>query len=92
MKRRSRWILSALTVSLLLVVVFVPLSRAQVARISRGALLLPKKLLSLPPRVFGSAMLRSPMMPAAIEQASNGIIVGSSYQNDTSPPKVQGPG
>src|ERR1700693_5321278 len=86
MKRRSSWILSALALPLFLVVVFVPLSRAQVARISRGALLLPKKLLSLPPRVLWGSMLQSPVMPAAMEQASNGVIVGTSYHNDTSPP------
>jgi hypothetical protein len=86
MKRRSSWILSALALPLLLAVVFVPLSKAQVARISRGALLLPKKLLSLPPKVLGGAMLQSPVMPAAVEQASNGVIVGTSYHNDTSPP------
>src|SRR6202162_5447524 len=86
MKRRSTWILSALAVPLLLILVFVPLSRAQVAGISRGTLLLPKKLLSLPPRVLGSAMLQSPVMPAGKEQASNGVISGSSYHNDTSPP------
>jgi len=31
-------------------------------------------------------MLQSPVMPAAKEQASNGVIVGNSYHNDTSPP------
>ena len=86
MKRRSGWILPALIVPLLLAVVFVPLSRAQVAGLSRDALLLPKKLLSLPPRVLGSAMLQSPAMPAGKQQASNGVITGSSYHNDTSPP------
>jgi hypothetical protein len=86
MKRRSSWILSALALPLILAVVFVPLSKAQVARISRGALLLPKKLLSLPPKVLGGAMLQSPVMPAATEQASNNIVVAVSYHNDTSPP------
>ena len=87
MKRRTRWIPVALIVLLLPVVILVPLSRAQVTKISTGALLLPKKVLSLPPRVFGSAMLQSPVMPAGKEPAQgNGVIVGTSYHNDTSPP------
>ena len=86
MKRRTSWILSALAVLLLLVVVFTPLSRAQVARISRGALLLPRKLLSATPRVLRSAVLGSSVKSAAREQAGNGVIVGTSYHNDISPP------
>src|SRR6266540_3568304 len=85
MKKRTRWIPVALIALLLTVAILVPLSRAQVTKISTGVLLLPKKLLSLPPRVLGSAMLQS-VMPAAKEQANNGVIVGTSYHNDTSPP------
>ncbi len=84
MNRRITWTLSAFAVSLLIAVV-VPSSRAQVVRISKGALLLPRTLLSLPPRVLGSALLRSSAKAAATEQAGNGVITGASYHNDTSP-------
>ena len=86
MNRPRRWILCALTASFLLVAVFTPLSRAHAMRISRGALLLPGGLLSFPPGVAGSALLRPPVMPAVKEQAGSGVIVGASYHNDTSPP------
>ncbi len=84
MKRQTRWFPVALIVLLLPAVILVPLSKAQVTKISTGLLLLPKKLLSLPPRVLGHAMLQS-VMPAK-EQANNSVIVGTSYHNDTSPP------
>src|SRR6266542_4031870 len=79
MKKRTRWIPVALIVLFLPVVILVPSSGAQVTKISTGALLLP--------RVVGSAMLQSPVAPAGIEPAQgNGVIVGISYHNDTSPP------
>src|SRR5713101_4387547 len=87
MKRRTRGIPIALIVLLLPVVILVPWSRAQVTKISTGALLLQKKVLSLGPGVLRSALLQSPVMPAGKEQAQgNGVIVGVSYHNDTSPP------
>ncbi len=64
MKRRSRATLIALVVLLLPIVVLVPLSKAQVARITQGALFLPKNLFSLPSRVFTGAMLGSSLTPA----------------------------
>ena len=85
MKRQAGWIVTALSVSVLLILVFVPSSRAQVVRISKGVLLLPRALWSLPPKALGSAMLRSPLMAAA-KPPGNGVIVGASYHNDTSPP------
>src|SRR6266542_2591824 len=79
MKKRTRWIPAAFIVLFLPVVILVPLSGAQVTKISTGAFFLP--------RVFGSAMLQSPAVPAGIEPAQgNGVIVGISYHNDTSPP------
>ncbi len=87
MKTRTRWILAALTVVLLPLVISVPLSKAQVSRISRGALLLQKNVLSLPGRIFGSAMLGSSAKLAGGEpNKDDGVIAGSSYRNDTSPP------
>ena len=87
MRSRTRWILISLTLSLLSVAVLVPLSKAQVGKISKGALLLQKSVLSLPPRVFGAAMLGSSLKPAARDpDQSDGVIAGSSYHNDTSPP------
>jgi hypothetical protein len=80
---RTRWILVALAVLLLPVAALLPLSGARVARISTSALLLPKNVLSLHPRATGSTSVIS----ATKEQhANNGVIVGASYHNDTSPP------
>ena len=69
------------------VAALVPLSRAQVARISSAAQLLPKNVLSLYPRPAGSALLRPSGKSAAAEQQhGSGVIAGASYHNDTSPP------
>jgi hypothetical protein len=86
MKRRATRILVALIVILLPVVILVPLSKAQVTKISTGALLLPKKLLSLPPSLR-HAMLRSSVVPQVKPPAPNSdVITGTSYHNDISPP------
>ncbi len=86
MKRRARRILVALIVMLLPVVILVPLSKAQVTKISTGALLLPKKLMSLPPSLH-HAVLRSSVVPQVKVPAPNSyVITGASYHNDTSPP------
>jgi hypothetical protein len=72
---------------LLLAVVSVPSSRAQVARISKTALLLPKNILSPNPRVPGSVKPDPSVISAAKEQnQNNGVIAGASYHNDISPP------
>src|SRR6266404_4770537 len=87
MARRARWTAVALTVLLAAVAVFVPASRAQFARISTAALFLPKTVLSLSPRVSGSAMVGLPASPLGREPApGSDVIVGASYHNDTSPP------
>ena len=54
MKSRTRAIVIALTVVFLLLVFLVPLSKAQVARISKSALLLQKTVFSLPARLLSS--------------------------------------
>ena len=86
MKRGTRTALSVLSVVLLAGVVVVPLSKAQAARISRSALPLQKSVLSLSSRFVGGAMLRQPAATAGREPARDGVIVGASYHNDTSPP------
>src|SRR5258706_8503775 len=87
MQNRTRGILISVTVLLTAVAVFVPSSRAQVARISKAGLLLPKTVLALSPRVFGSAMLGPPVRPTGKEPPpGSNVIVGASYHNDTSPP------
>src|SRR6266540_6078902 len=91
MKKRTRWIPVALIALLLTVAILVPLSRAQGTKISTGVLLLPKKLLSLPPRVLGSAMLQSVMPAVREEAAGNGVIVGFPSHSDTSPPLREQP-
>ena len=85
MKRKSSWILAAFCVSFLLAAVFVPLSTAQVATISRAPLL-PKGLLSLPPRGMSAAVGASVKQAADEATASSGVISGSSYHNDISLP------
>src|SRR2546425_6352249 len=86
MKRRTRWISIAGIVLLLPVVILVPLSLAQVTKITTGVLLLQKSVLPLPPGVLGSALVQSGR-PAGKEPApGNGVIVGRSYHNDVSPP------
>src|SRR5437667_5374680 len=87
MARRARWTLIALTVLLLAVVVFVPASRAQVARISNAVLLLPKTALSLPSKAAGGSGAVPSVRPAGKKPPPGGsVIVGASYHNDTSPP------
>src|SRR5690349_16282441 len=86
MARRARWTLIALTVLLLAVVVFVPASRAQVARISNAVLLLPKTALSLPSKAAGGSAPIPSARPAGKEPPGSSVIVGASYHNDTSPP------
>ncbi len=85
MKRQTRGILIALTALLASAAVLVPLSRAQAARITKGTLLFPKNVLSLPPSVPGGAMLGSAVKPAGKAQAQSSVISGTSYHNDTSP-------
>jgi hypothetical protein len=86
-KRRAGGILTAILVLLLALAVSVPLSRAQVVGISKALLQLPKNVLSLSPRVQGSALPASSVRSASREQnQANGVIVGASYHNDTSPP------
>ena len=87
MKSRTRWTLVALTVLFLPVVVLVRSGSAQVARIAGRAIPLPAGVASLHPGLRGGAMLQSAAMPAGKEQTpGNGVIVGGSYHNDTSPP------
>ena len=57
MKRRTRWIPIAGIVLLLPVVILVPLSLAQVTKITTGVLLLQKSVLPLHPGVPGSVLL-----------------------------------
>src|SRR6266542_1986624 len=86
-KNRTRWTLVALAVPLLPIAALAPFSRAQVVRISRASLLLPKSVLSLHPRASGSAVPSPSVLSAAKEQGQNsGVIVGTSYHNDASPP------
>src|SRR5437899_3004992 len=85
MGRRTQLIFLACIVLLLPVVILVPLSRAQVTRITTGALL--KSVLPLNPGVPGDSRRPPSALPAGKEPApGNGVIVGASYHNDTSPP------
>ena len=87
MARRFRWTAIALIVLPAASAVFVPASRAQVARISKAVLLLPRTVLSLAPKQSGSAPVGSPARPAGKEPPpGSSVIVGVSYHNDTSPP------
>ncbi len=98
MRMRTRATLIAVAVVFLAMVVLAPLSKAQVAGISKGALLIQKSVLALP-RVLGHALLGASAAPAAKGQdqslkaasplstdAKSGVIVGHSVKNDTSPP------
>jgi hypothetical protein len=76
MRRRSRSLLITLSILVLGVGIMVPLSRAQVIRITRSALLLPQQILPLPQKVFSlspkvlrGALLRAPAMTAGNQAA-----------------------
>ncbi len=86
MKNPTRWVFVILLL-LFSVVVSVPLSKAQIAGISKSARLVQEGILFLPPKVLPGTPLRSSGSPAVKEAAAGGrVIVGASYRNDTSPP------
>ena len=92
MGRRSRSFLITLSILVVAVAITVPLSRAQVVRLSKSVLLIPQTVLSLPQRLLGlspkvlhSALLRGPVSEAAAQQAQ-AVTVGEAYHFDTSLP------
>jgi hypothetical protein len=87
MKSRSRWTSAAVFALLVTVLLLVPLTRAQVAKIPKAVFPLQKSVLGLHPGVLGGVVHRSPAGPAGVESVQGGgVIVGASYRNDTSPP------
>src|SRR6478672_6770998 len=86
MERRARRVF-LVVVSLLVGAVVVPLSKAQVGLISKGALPLPKGVLSPAPGSPAAAPRGRSVNPAGPEPAQvSDVITGASYHNDTSPP------
>src|SRR5512135_2384053 len=86
MGRRTTSVLVTVSILVLAVAVSVPLSRAQIVKISNSVLLLPQKVLALSPKVLSSALLKAPASAAAQAAESSNVIVGASYHNDTSLP------